>query len=216
MLSTSLVNMLHTTPTNHLRIWKIVRETRKKLVSPNSECYDAFLNDQLIAKNIDEVGKHLETNEAVNFLDHLEDSKLKTANEMLTFLSFCPDRNSVSLLSLYTKILKQSSTEIVVFFANIFKLMSQNPTASKYIAEDLWEDISKIMDLQNLHLINEFTQRESIVRQSMFGNCTTECKEKMKILGIVSDFIPFHILISSFLRNCRIAESNKSSCASYR
>ena len=182
----SLVNMLHTTQTDHQAIWKIVRETRRKIVLPNNTCgwmesNKQFFIDQLIDHNINEVGKQLENNEVDDFLNDIKDSTFKTANEMFMYLNFCPDKDFHSLFSFYSKILKQSSTQIIVSWANILKETSQKTISSveKLIAEEL-------IDLQNTNMINVLTQKEStnVISKSMFEDCISDCEENFRILGI--------------------------------
>ena len=69
--------MLHTTQTDHQIIWKIVRETRRKFVLPNTTCGfvsdKQFFSDQLIDQNINEVGKQLESNAVDGFINDIKD-----------------------------------------------------------------------------------------------------------------------------------------------
>ena len=146
-----------------------------------------MLKDDYIAENVKKVEKQLKMNVGDISPEAIKDSVWETANEIFLYLNHCPQENFMSLFSLFSNILNKSSKEIILSLANILKVSSLKPavTSVELLAENLWIDLSKVMNLKNINMINEFTMEENLIAtDKMFGNCTADCKDVLKTLGM--------------------------------
>ena len=172
--------------TNLENIWKIVKETRKslmsKIIDPDCQAGYTLLLDNHIKDNINTVVEKLDINISSTLLRNVSNRSLQTAAEIFTYLNYCPSYSEISeirnFLVFMKKILKSDSLhKILLALASIMK------TSHNAILKSSIRIFRKTMEMFKL---NNYKNIEVITKKEGFDICRNNskvCLETVKVLG---------------------------------
>ena len=149
-------------------VWKIVKETRKSLLSqnynPKCQEFDTLLSDSYIKGNVDILEEKLKLNTIIDRNKNVSDETLQSAAKIFSYLNHCPPK-----LSSFIKILITTGTPKDI----ILGLTSTKMTLldKRKLFDKVFIQVMNKFNLKHYENIQILTKGKCYTKNAILGNC---------------------------------------------